>query len=762
MARALSLLECLVRSFCETGRAALTGEGPFAAVLDRVAGAALARAADHLAAADVRAELQGYATADPATYADLLRQTVVPLGGADAALDAPLRNYLAYWPSAIRQGLRRPSDPAGRSVPAGVSFDAPAELLRFLPARPPRLRAGQVAAGEEWELVRYCGQGERSEVWAGRSRSGADAGALKFVTDAAAGRLVLDNEALFTRTFELTGQSGIVPLRTVYPDPKLVLLEFGYAPGYDLAGVMFDWRLRWGRPMPDPAASLVRRLADVVAKAHARRFVHRGLKPSNAVLLPADGGRFTLWVTDFGWGQIAAALARTQPDGGRHLGPRGAETARYLAPQVLADEPPDPRDDVYAIGLIWYQLLCQDPAAVPAGPRWAAPLAGHGVPADHLDLLGACLSADAADRPADAAALGRRLAACSAAPAPPAAPVAAAPVAAAPVAAAPVAAAPVAAAAAPSPRSGRTPKASLNTGPVSGSFVFDPKVLVSGESPASGRFAAAPGPVTSTLSGAVAIGRTRRAGMVLNSIGMSFAAIPAGSFMMGSEPDAAHNFVGDELPQHPVRITRPFLLSAFPVTQDEFRRVMGRNPSYFTDGRKGGPAHPVESVTWFEAEQFCAKLRSLPDEVAAGRRYLLPTEAEWEYACRAGSRSPFWCGDKLRPAAANFAHGSEKNRTVPTAGATLPVGQFQPNPWGLYDMHGNVAEWVNDWYSDRYYAESPVDDPTGPSSGSAKVTRGGCWQSLWPECRSAARAAFPPERGTNRIGFRVVMFEANG
>jgi formylglycine-generating enzyme required for sulfatase activity len=264
------------------------------------------------------------------------------------------------------------------------------------------------------------------------------------------------------------------------------------------------------------------------------------------------------------------------------------------------------------------------------------------------------------------------------------------------------------------------------------------------------------------MSASVAIGRSRRAGMMLNSLGMTFAHIPDGRYMMGSESDADHTFVGDELPQHPVRITRAFFLSVFPVTQVEFRTVMGRNPSYFSEARKGTPSHPVESVTWFEAQEFCATLSSLPDEVAAGRRYVLPTEAEWEYACRAGTRTPFWCGDKLSPTAANFAHGSEKNRTIPSASSTLPVGQFRPNLWGLYDMHGNVAEWVSDWYSDRYYAESPIDDPAGPASGSAKVTRGGCWQSLWSECRSAARAAFPPERGTNRIGFRVVMLEQEG
>jgi formylglycine-generating enzyme required for sulfatase activity len=733
MARAPSLLRYLVQAFCETGRPALNGEVPFATALEGVARAALAHAGEQLAPGDIRTELQGYATADPEAFADLVGRTLSPLVGPDAALESTIRAYLVYWPSAIRQGLRRPSDPTGRTVPAGMSFDDPVELLRLLPPRPPRLRAGQVAGGEEWELVRYCGLGDRTEVWAGRSRSGADTAALKFVMDHEAGRLVLDNETLFTRAFALAGQSGIVPLRTVYPDPKRVYLEYGYAPGYDLAGVMFDWKLRWGRPMPDPAVGLARRLAEVVAKAHAKRFVHRGLKPSNAVLMPTEGARFTLWVTDFGWGQIAATLARGEGESrtGARPNPRGTRTEPYLAPQVLAGESEDPRDDVYSIGLIWYQLLFQDSAEVPDGGEWAAPLAALGVPEEHLELLAACLSANAADRPADAGVLARRFTELPAIPAPP-------------------------------PRPVRTPAPSTNTGPGSGSFVFDPRVLVSGESPVSGRFAPAPGPVTSSLSANVAIGRARRTGMVLNSLGMTFAPIPAGRYMMGSESDADHTFVGDELPQHPVHITRPYFLSVFTVTQTEYRTVMGRNPAYFNESRKGTPSHPVESVTWFEAQQFCARLSELPDEVAAGRRYLLPTEAEWEYACRAGTRTPFWCGEKLPATAANFAYGSDKTRAIPSAGSTLPVGQFRPNAWGLYDMHGNVAEWVSDWYSDRYYADSAIDDPSGPGSGSAKVTRGGCWQSLWSECRSAARAAFPPERGTNRIGFRVVMFESEG
>ncbi|WP_171471417.1 formylglycine-generating enzyme family protein [Frigoriglobus tundricola] len=294
---------------------------------------------------------------------------------------------------------------------------------------------------------------------------------------------------------------------------------------------------------------------------------------------------------------------------------------------------------------------------------------------------------------------------------------------------------------------------------LSGVSIFDSRAPGSGDSgPVSGRYTRPPGPVTTSLPANVALGRGRSAGMALNSIGMTFARIPAGVFMMGAHQDDDHRFVGDELPQHFVRINRPFFMSVFQVTQAEFERVTGRNPSYFNKDRKGGPSHPVESVSWFEAEQFCAQLSALPAEVTAARRYVLPTEAEWEYACRAGTRTAFWCGPRLTTDVANFTTGREKHNTT-VSGGTQPVGQYRPNVWGLYDMHGNVEEWVHDWFDDKYYANTPVDDPTGPESGSSRVTRGGCWQSFATECRSAARSASPPERGLSRIGFRVVMLE---
>jgi formylglycine-generating enzyme required for sulfatase activity len=727
-----------VQSLCEVARDALFGNVPFGRVVEDVARDTLDRASEHLSAAGVRAELQNLASADAAVYTELVRQALVPLTGLESLLSAPLRNYLTYWPSAIRQGLRRPSDPTGRTVPAGLTFDAPAELIRFLPPRIPRLRPGPVRETPEWELTRYCGVGEVSEVWAGRVTHGGETVALKFVTDPAANQAALDNERLLTRALELGGLSGIVPLRIVYLDPKRVCLESGYAPGYDLAGVMFDWKWRWGRPVPEPTIGLIRRLSEVVAKAHARQFVHRSLKPSNVTLMPTEGGRFALWVTDFGWGPIAAARAARAPIAPEGVSAiRGTHTALYLAPQVSRNEPIDPRDDVYSIGRMWYQLLRQEPTALPdAEGAWAEELAEEGVPEAHLELLAGCLAREAKDRPADASVLAQRLRELTAPTQ--------------------------------STQSSTSTARAANIGPISGSFAIDPKSMAGIASapgkpdPNSGRYTGTPGPVTSSLSANVALGRARRTNIVINSIGMTFALIPAGRFIMGSESDADHTFVGDELPQHPVRITRPFFLGVFPVTQGEFASVMGRNPSYFNESRKGGPSHPVEAVTWYEAETFCAKLGQLPAEVAAKRRYVLPTEAEWEYACRAGTKTPYWPGDKLTSQLANFTTGSERDRKTTTGDSTLPVGQYRPNLWGLYDMHGNVAEWTHDWYFDQYYSSSPIDDPQGPPAGSAKVTRGGCWQSFATECRSAARAAYPPDRPSNRIGFRVIMLEGEG
>jgi sulfatase modifying factor 1 len=213
--------------------------------------------------------------------------------------------------------------------------------------------------------------------------------------------------------------------------------------------------------------------------------------------------------------------------------------------------------------------------------------------------------------------------------------------------------------------------------------------------------------------------------------------IYAGSFSMGSELTVG-DF--DEAPRHTVSI-KNYYLDRYETTKDEFEKVMGFNPSLF----KGCGACPVENVSWEEAREYCAKVNKR-----------LPTEAEWGYACLAGSKNIFQFGNSISSDNANF------DGNKPYGGAAvssfrskpIPVGSFKPNAWGLYDMHGNVAEWCSDWYDAAYYGNSPENDPQGPANGKFKVVRGGGWNSDGAGVRCANRNSYNPTVRLNTIGFR--------
>ena len=185
---------------------------------------------------------------------------------------------------------------------------------------------------------------------------------------------------------------------------------------------------------------------------------------------------------------------------------------------------------------------------------------------------------------------------------------------------------------------------------------------------------------------------------------------------------------------------------------------MGYNPAHFTKDKGGGPSHPVEHVSWEEAVEFCHKLSEKPEEKRLGRVYRLPTEAEWEYACRGGAPSPmpFHFGDSLFSAQANFDGnypygGASKGQYL---GRTTAVGSYQANAFGLFDMHGNVWEWCADWFGG--YPSQALKDPTGPATGAHRVLRGGSWNCSGHYCRSACRGHSDPGRRNFGIGFRVV------
>jgi uncharacterized protein (TIGR02996 family) len=245
-----------------------------------------------------------------------------------------------------------------------------------------------------------------------------------------------------------------------------------------------------------------------------------------------------------------------------------------------------------------------------------------------------------------------------------------------------------------------------------------------------------------------------------NSIGVQFALIPAGTFLMGSPRDEEGRY-DDEGPQHEVTLSRPFWLGTYPVTQEQYEQVMGTNPSWFSARGKGKAkvkkqdtrSFPVENVSWEDAAAFCRKLSELPEEQRRGRVYRLPTEAEWEYACRGGASSstPFSFGHTLSSAQANF-NGD--------LGRTSTVGSYPANAFGLHDLHGNVWEWCQDWYGP--YPRSAVTDPTGPSEGSSRVLRGGSWNDDAAYCRASYRDSFGPSSRLDDLGFRLAAVPSGG
>ncbi|PIF77334.1 formylglycine-generating enzyme required for sulfatase activity [Variovorax sp. 54] len=298
-----------------------------------------------------------------------------------------------------------------------------------------------------------------------------------------------------------------------------------------------------------------------------------------------------------------------------------------------------------------------------------------------------------------------------------------------------------------------------------------------------------------------------------NSLGMAFVRLPAGEFLMGSDeapealardypelPKERFTQLADEGPVHKVRITRAFWMGQHEVTVGQFRRFLeasghvpesvadgtggygwradydpattrrgdafeGRNPRYSwrNPGFAQDDNHPVVNVSWNDAQALAAWLSQ-----TEGRRYRLPTEAEWEYACRAGTRTRYSTGNEpatlLRGAnvfdTRSAAHWP-RWRAMALAGDdgfafTAPVGSFAPNAWGLYDMHGNAWEWVADWHGDEYYARTPVDDPQGPATGTVRVRRGGSWHTWAFYARSSYRNWNAPGTRYTLVGIRLV------
>jgi formylglycine-generating enzyme required for sulfatase activity len=642
-----------------------------------------------------RAEIEALVLAPP----DELRQTVSRLVN-ELAADQPrevrqaLAGYLNQVPATIRHSLRRPEDPSGTTLPARLPLQKAEDLLPFLPVRLPRFKPGDVPLpGVDWQLEELLGVGGFGEVWKARNPNMTSASpvALKFCLDPASAK-VLRNEAKLLDRLMLQGRHpGIVPLRQTYLSAEPPCLEYEYIPGGDLAGVIHEWHRHRHGPTPSQVAQVMRRLSKIVAFAHRLDppIVHRDLKPANILVQRMSDGSLSLRIADFGNGGVAASHAIRQTLRGTTQAQvlvsavRGACTPLYASPQQMRGADADPRDDVYALGVIWYQLLTGDlGTGRPGGTRWPKRLREQGMQGPLVELLGACFEDNPDDRPRNAAALADQL-----------------------------------------------------------------NSLMQSKDGDSGTLPAMPeDPRSASLP--------RR---ITNAINLTLMLIPAGNFRMGSTASEPER--GSDEWQHEVTLTRPFYMGIYPVTQRQYDLVMDINPAYHNSSRGGGPDFPVENISWDEAAEFCRRLSELPAEKAADRLYRLPAEAEWEYACRGGVPMPFSSGLTLSSREANFNGHYPYGMTSrgPYLERTSKVGSYPPNPFGLFDMHGNVWEWCADWYDRGYYRASPRYDPPGPPSGTLRVVRGGSCFNIGRFCRSAYRFGVAPMNRDLDVGMRVVM-----
>jgi serine/threonine protein kinase len=369
---------------------------------------------------ELRAEVQALAQLSTAEAAALATQAVnEEAAGRPDTERRLLAGFLTQVPSAIRQSQRRPIDPTGRSVSSSLRLRQAQDLLPLLPSHLPRFQPGQKPLpGVDLQLEELLGVGGFGEVWRARNPYLPEPVALKFCLDPTAGQWLRHEASLLGRVISQGKHPGIVRLQHTYLDAATPCLEYEYVAGGDLAGFLGQWRQAPGATRAEQAIRLMRQLTDIVAFAHRLNppIVHRDLKPANVLLQPTTGGKFVLRVADFGIGGVAARQAAEQTRRGTTRGEflasalRGSCTPLYASPQQMHGEPPDPRDDVHALGVIWYQMLTGD-LTTGASPDWRDELMERQVPAEMADLLARCLAARAEKRLGNAVLLAEGLAA---------------------------------------------------------------------------------------------------------------------------------------------------------------------------------------------------------------------------------------------------------------------------------------------------------------------------------------------------------------
>jgi len=593
-------------------------------------------------AAQKRQTLEIIARSSFSEFDELLERVEKTLGcSANSDLGQLLGNYLHLLPGCIRQACKRPSQPAGTVIPPGLKLEGWSDLLPLLPARMTRFQPGDRPwAVGEWELEELIEQGPHGEVWKARNLKDETAPpvALHFFHHSSARSYVQKSGAGALRQVQQLGDvTGLLRLQEIHDLSDPPCLQYAYVDAAPMPALMQEWKERGLTPDAWHVAELIRQLAGLLGQLHTRTpaLVHRHLRPKHILFKAKASGGWVCKLANLGLGPWAA-----------HGGDDSADGNPYVSPEQFRGDDPRPQDDVYALGVLWHQLLIGDLTRPrPGGASWRRRLGRLHVPPEIIGLLECCFDDDLGERPADGLDLAKRIS------------------------------------------------------------------NLTSRSKASPPRPTAPG---------------IRVPLV-NSIGMPIVSLRAGTFWMGSAIDEPGRCAQEYL-RHETTLTAPFHLSATPVTVAQFERVLGRNPA---PGSRAD--HPVTQVSWQDAEAFCQALSALPEEQNAGRMYRLPTEAEWEYACRAGTGGPYGYGPFLPPHQACFA-----------SAAPPPVGSYAPNGFGLYDMHGAVWEWCADVCS-------------GNPAGALRPLRGGSWRTDAAACRAASRLVLPATARADDAGFRVVM-----
>jgi formylglycine-generating enzyme required for sulfatase activity len=737
---------------------------------------------------------------------------------ADPKVAQGLELYLETIPDHMRANLRRPEDPSGNSVPVNFSLREEHGFAAILPNRTPRFRTGDKVGN--YVLTEPLGLGGFGEVWKARHiRLSSRVAAIKFCLDEASQRNLRHESSLIDRVQLLQRQPGIVELWDAFLDHNPPCLVYQFIEGGDLTGLMRTLKTLPAKERETRAVEVMIALASIVAPLHAMvpPIIHRDLKPAN-ILISRNNGQDSFWITDFGIGALAADSALAGHRHGMSRGDlmsqslRGTHTPMYASPEQVNHAVPDPRDDVHALAVIAYQLLVGESAEKP-GTDLEDVLKDLGINVSLIQILKDALRTKREQRLEHAGIFADRLLQLIS---PPANKQQANKTSAEKVndARQPAkleeerratpkakaawqevnlederreAAKAEAARQSEKLEDDRRETAMAEAARQAGKLEDERREAAKAEAarqsakleeersevlkvfevktPSKKRAENYFAPIWFIIIASAAILiffialtpklppsvlKTQSVNLG-KGVGLEMALIPAGKFQMGS-PDSEVSRISDEL-QHEVTISRDFYIGRTEVTQAQWVSVMGKNPSFFK-----GDQLPVERVNWNDAVEFCNRLSEMPEEKKAGRKYRLPTESEWEYACRAGTTTPFHFGSHLNGTQAN-CDGTFPYGTIwkgPNLKITSPVGKYPANAWGLHDMHGNVWEWCSD-YGPTDYPVGSVTDPSGPSTGSSRVLRGGCWEDVAMYCRSANRIRGEPSNSSENRGFRLAL-----